>query len=75
MDCDHQYVSTKQTRFVTGPGLFGTLLFLVGIPLFLISPIFGLCLVVGGILIAMIGRKAEVIVCAKCGGRAPHQPS
>ena len=75
MECEHQFVSTRQTRFITGPGLFGTLLFLCGIPVFGANQLIGIGLVVSGILVGFIGRKKEVIVCAKCGENAPHQPT
>ncbi len=74
MSCEHQYVSTRKTKFITGPGLFGSLLFLAGIPALAFGVLPGVVLMVLGIAIGMVGRKAEVILCAKCGEKAPHQP-
>jgi hypothetical protein len=74
MACEHQYVSTQKTKFITAGGLFGALMFLIGIFAFIASPLIGVALIIGGIVVSIIGRKGTIIMCAKCGERAPHQP-
>jgi hypothetical protein len=72
--CDHQYVSTTRKRAVTAQGIFGVLMVLVGLLCLIFNPIFGVLVVIAGVLVASIGRTRTVLMCAKCGAAAPHQP-
>lgn len=75
MSCEHQYVSTTKRRAVTVQGVISVLMVLVGVVTLLLSPVFGILLLIAGVLVGMVGRSKSVIVCAKCGAEAPHQPS
>lgn len=72
--CDHQYVSTTRKRAVTAQGIVGVLLVLIGVLCLLLNPIFGVLLVIAGMIVASIGRNRTLLMCAKCGVDAPHQP-
>lgn len=72
--CEHQFVSTQKTRSVTAQGIFGVVLFLIGLLALTINVIAGAVIALVGVLVGMIGRSKPIIVCAKCGAPAPHQP-
>lgn len=73
-NCEHQFVSTTQKRGATIQGVFGAILFVIGLLVCVANLVAGLLVIALGIGISMIGRNKAVIVCAKCGEPSPHQP-
>lgn len=74
MECEHQFVSTTKRKAVTPQGIFSVLGVLVGLGLLLVNPLVGLIVIVVAGLVGAVGRSKAVILCAKCGQPAPHQP-
>lgn len=69
-ECDVALVAAQVRKYVSFAGIFGTLLFLVGALVMLMSEVVvGLVLMAIGILTGTIGGKKTVMVCPQCGAR------
>lgn len=71
MECEHQFVATTQRRKVTAQGLLGVIGVVAGLICLFANPILGVLIIIASLIIASIGRNKSVLICAKCGERAP----
>ncbi len=67
--CNVAMVATQVRKFASVGGVFGALLFVIGIPMLAFGVIPGLLMMAFGLIVSTVGGKKTVMVCPNCGTR------
>jgi len=66
--CETDMIAVESKKSVSGIGIFGALLFVIGAATMFGNPIFGFIIIIIGIVISMSGNKKQItMTCPKCG--------
>src|SRR5262249_33254621 len=65
--CNVVMVQTKVRKFASVAGVFGALLFAIGIPALAFGVVPGILLMAFGLLVSSVGGKKTVMICPSCG--------
>ena len=67
-ECNIALIRKDEKSSVTGAGILGALLFIIGIPFLFFIPVLGIILMIVGILAGIMSKRTQTyMVCPQCG--------
>lgn len=68
LKCNSEMVPVKKRKVSVG-GVLGALFFVLGIPALFYNPLFGMVMIIIGILISIAARPGTLMKCPDCGNK------